>query len=498
VRPFRGAGRATHIMIPHTVNLSWLPPVFAQASERLASTFGEFAGGATVWLAVTGLSRSGKTVFITSLIHNLLSALHNPNRMPLLDLIGERRLIAATLETANAHRLPRFPYFSNIEAMAGRAPDWPIRTIDISEIGIDIRFTPANTLGKLLSEITGSPARLTLRIVDYPGEWLLDLPLLEQSFAEWSRATIHSLHSGSRAAIANEFLTYVGRHRPDEPASDGVARAAHELYCALLFKARDQHGLSYLQPGRFLCRGALADAPYLWFAPLDFGEDVHLLAPHSLGALMAERFETYKREVVSAFYENHFRHYSRQIVLVDVVRALLAGREAFEDTRRALGVIIDSFRYGHGGILSKLLLGPHIDKALFAATKADHVPDIQRDHLAALLRNMTALPAIDMRSSNAQLDVTAIASVISTAEDSQMIDGQRVQVVVGRPVGAKTQSKFFVGNVPIRPPRPDAWGSPFLNVPVFEPPTIDPSPIDGIPHINLDVALQFLLGDRLR
>ena len=74
----------------------------------------------------------------------------------------------------------------------------------------------------------------------------------------------------------------------------------------------------------------------------------------------------------------------------------------------------------------------------------------------------------------------------------------RVQVVVGRPVGAKTQSKFFVGNVPIRPPRPDAWGSPFLNVPVFEPPAIDPSPIDGIAHINLDLALEFLLGDRLR
>ena len=45
-----------------------------------------------MWLAVTGLSRSGKTVFITSLIHNLLSALHNPNRMPLLDMVGERRL----------------------------------------------------------------------------------------------------------------------------------------------------------------------------------------------------------------------------------------------------------------------------------------------------------------------------------------------------------------------------------------------------------------------
>jgi hypothetical protein len=484
-------------MIP-AVNLSWLPPAFAQASERLVSTFGEFAGGATVWLAVTGLSRSGKTVFITSLIHNLLSALHNPNRMPLLDVVGERRLIAASLEGTNAHRLPRFPYFINIEMMAGQAPDWPIRTIDISEIGLDIRFTPANALGKLLSEITGSPAKLTVRIVDYPGEWLLDLPLLEQSFAEWSRATMPLLRSGGRADIARDFLTYVSRHPPDEPASDEVAKAAHDLYCAFLMKARDQHGLSYLQPGRFLCRETLPDAPYLWFAPLEVKRHPEPFAPHTLGALMAERFEVYKREVVSAFYDNHFRHYSRQIVLVDVLHALLAGREAFEDTRRALSVILDSFRYGHGGILSKLLLGPHIDKALFAATKADHVPDIQRDHLAALLRNMTALPAIDVKSSNAQLDVTAIASVVSTAEDSQVIDGQRVQVVVGRPVGAKKQSKFFVGNVPIRPPRADAWGSPFLNVPVFEPPAIDPSPIDGIAHINLDVALEFLLGDRLR
>ena len=29
----------------------------------------ELAKGSTVWLAVTGLSRAGKTVFITSLIH---------------------------------------------------------------------------------------------------------------------------------------------------------------------------------------------------------------------------------------------------------------------------------------------------------------------------------------------------------------------------------------------------------------------------------------------
>ena len=172
--------------MPSIVNLSWLPPIFAQASERL--NLGELAGGATVWLAVTGLSRSGKTVFITSLVHNLLSSAHNPNRMPLLGVVGGRRLIAATVEGAGANRLPRFPYLSNIEKMA--IPDWPARTADISEIAIEVRFAPAGTLGKLLSEITGSPASLTIRIVDYPGEWLLDLPLLAQGYAEWSTVTV--------------------------------------------------------------------------------------------------------------------------------------------------------------------------------------------------------------------------------------------------------------------------------------------------------------------
>ena len=49
----------------------------------------EFLKGSQINLAVTGLSRAGKTVFITSLIHNVLSALHQPHRMPLLKAVGE-------------------------------------------------------------------------------------------------------------------------------------------------------------------------------------------------------------------------------------------------------------------------------------------------------------------------------------------------------------------------------------------------------------------------
>src|SRR5450631_1966441 len=111
----------------------WLSGVF---------DFAELVKGSTVSLAVTGLSRAGKTVFITSLVHNLLSALHQPHRMPLLKVVGEGRLLAAKLEGSKAHRLPRFPYVANIEQMANTPAGWPQRTADISEIGVDIRFVP--------------------------------------------------------------------------------------------------------------------------------------------------------------------------------------------------------------------------------------------------------------------------------------------------------------------------------------------------------------------
>ena len=170
------------------VKLPYLSDLTDQLAE--AANLTELVKGSTVWLAVTGLSRAGKTVFITSLVHNLLSALHNPNRMPLLKVAGDGRLRAARLRTDTADVLPRFPYQANIARMADVTANWPQPTADISEIGIDIRFEPAGLGGRLLTRVGGPTATLRLNIVDYPGEWLLDLPLLSQDYAGWSRAML--------------------------------------------------------------------------------------------------------------------------------------------------------------------------------------------------------------------------------------------------------------------------------------------------------------------
>src|SRR4051812_44003745 len=77
----------------------WLPE---------APNFAELTRGSSVNRAVTGLSRAGKTVFITSLVHNILSALHQPHRMPLLTVVRDGRLIAARLAEGKSGRLKRF------------------------------------------------------------------------------------------------------------------------------------------------------------------------------------------------------------------------------------------------------------------------------------------------------------------------------------------------------------------------------------------------------
>ena len=162
-----------------------------------AGQIADLARGSTVRLAFTGLSRAGKTVFITSLIHNLLSASQGSPRMPLLKVVGEKRLVSAKLESVGAQTLPRFPYTANVAKMSARPPDWPERTTDVSEIEIDLRFTPGTTLSRL----AGDTGFMKLQLVDYPGEWLLDLPLLGQSFAEWSRNTLALYRSGIGARI---------------------------------------------------------------------------------------------------------------------------------------------------------------------------------------------------------------------------------------------------------------------------------------------------------
>src|SRR5690606_6338979 len=117
---------------------------------------------------------------------------------------------------------------------------------------------------------------------------------------------------------------------PAAPQDELVALESARIFTSFLARARDaEPALSTLGPGRFLLPGDLAGSPLLTFVPLDM--PAGWTAPRNwLAAMMERRFESYKTHVVKPFFRDHFSRLDRQIVLIDVLAALNAGREAVD------------------------------------------------------------------------------------------------------------------------------------------------------------------------
>ena len=171
------------------------------------STLTELVGDRTLRLAVTGLSRSGKTAFITSLVQNLLSSVGGPGRLPFLRAAAERRVLGAQPVAPEADEVASFPLKETVAALAADPPHWPASTTDLRRVRLLLRFASASVLRRARL-LLGGTAELTVEILDYPGEWLLDLPLLQQSYGDWSRTTLALARRGVRAPLARDWLDW--------------------------------------------------------------------------------------------------------------------------------------------------------------------------------------------------------------------------------------------------------------------------------------------------
>jgi predicted YcjX-like family ATPase len=474
-------------------------------SARSLIDYGEGLFSPTVRLGVTGLSRAGKTVFITALVHGLLRG----GRFPVFESLATGRIARARLEPQPDDAVPRFAYEDHVRTLIDERR-WPNSTTDISELRLAIDYQREN----------GAERTLTLDIVDYPGEWLLDLPLLNKSYEQWSAESLALSRQGPRAELAAEWHAHLATLKPDEPENEQQTLTAARLFTDYLRACRDERfAMSLLPPGRFLMPGSLAGSPALTFAPLDVPRDG--TAPDgSLWAMMRRRFEAYKDIVVRPFFRDHFTRLDRQIVLVDALAAFNAGPDALRDLESALSGILDCFNVGRSTFFSSLFR-PRIDRILFAATKADHLHRSSHDRLEAILRHMVERAASRAEFAGAATDVVALAAVRATREALVQQGREKLPSIFGTPIAGESASgEIFDGNTEVATFPGDlptdletllTDGGAFRGLTAaphdqadyrflrFRPPLVERGAEEpALPHIRLDRALQFLIGDRLQ
>jgi predicted YcjX-like family ATPase len=454
-------------------------------TDRLSAPFTE----PVIRLGVTGLSRAGKTVFITCLVANLL----NRGRMPQFHAAASGRIQTIYLQPQPDDTVPRFDYENHLAALTAKTPHWPDGTKRISELRLSMRVQPTGLLGSFQG-----PRTVHLDIVDYPGEWLLDLSLMDKDFATWSAEVLSRLAGRPAAA---DFATALDACDPANGFDEPQAQALSAAFTAHLNAAREA-GFSDCTPGRFLLPGDLEGSPVLTFTPLPA---VDRAARKSLWREFERRFESYKRNVVRPFFRDHFAKIDRQIVLVDVLGAIHSGPQAVEDMRRAMADILRAFRPGRNKFLTRLFQGRRIDKILFAATKADHLHHKQHPQLTAITQALLRDAQDRAEFFGATTQAMSIAALRTTVEETRIHNGADLGVVRGQLLSTNEQKAFYPGALPsdpthlLGPARSGAekWLDADYEVMNFAPTPLTLKPGDGPPHIRLDRAVQFLLGDKL-
>ena len=449
-------------------------------------------------LGVTGLSRAGKTVCITALVHNLM----NGAPMPLFEAARTGRLRRAWLEPQPDPQVPRFACEEHLAALtAGAERRWPESTRQMSELRLMLDYVPEGIWARTLGRHT-----LALDMVDYPGEWLLDLPLLDMDFAAFSRLALEVARAPQRRELAAEWLTLLERTDAIAPFDEPTAKKLAEAYRAYLKRCKETDGhFAALMPGRFLMPGDMEGSPALTFCPMP---EPNAAPPRgSLHDELRRRFEAYVRHVVRPFFFDHFARLDAQLVLVDVIGALDAGPAALDDLRQTLSLVLKSFRLGQAHLFAR-----RIRRVLFAATRADLIPSAQHERLRRILALLVEEAAQRAEYAGAEIGTMVIAAIRATREGTVEHDGEELPVIIGVPekgerIGDKAfdgeeEAAIFPGDLPEHPRdvlEEDFTGQ--LRFPRFRPPLVAPpmplEPAPGFPHIRMDAMLEFLLGEAL-
>lgn len=466
-----------------------------------SQSFAHRASDSNIRLAVTGLSGSGKTAFITGLVNQLLNAglSGKSNNLPLWQVTRDERLYGVKRALQPDLTVASFDYDLGMNALTQPVPQWPASTRNISEIRLSLKYQPSQGL---LAKFTDS-ASLYLDIIDYPGEWLLDLPMLKQNYQHWSMAQELRKPILARSHYYPDFIAALDSLDLAANADEAELKRIAELYRQVLLDCVHQHGFYYAQPGRLLLPGEFAGSPVLAFFPLlNTSDDARLSLENSQASsayqVLKTRYKQYQDKVIRPFYKDYFSTFDRQLLLVDCFTPLNRGKQQFDDMTQALNGIMESFKFGQSNLL-KRLFSPRIDKLLFAASKVDHITRDQQGNVLSLLTQLVKQSQRQAKFEGCEVETMAISAIKATQHGMIRSAKGEIEVVKGVSLKEREPITLFPGEVPKSLPGADFWASQGFEFTSFAPPNYAPQADEAeFEHIRLDHLLQFLLGDKLK
>ncbi|MEH6566061.1 MAG: YcjX family protein [Halopseudomonas sp.] len=428
-------------------------------------------------IGVTGLSGAGKTTFITGLINQL----ENHRKGLLAQRAPFDRLESVRWRRDDVKR--PFPYLQSLAALSATPAAWPDSTADLSRVLLDLRFKPQGLLGRLQKG-----KELSIEILDYPGEWLLDLPLLNLSYGQWCEQMAQWLGQPPRAELAGVLARRLGEIDPVAPADPILLAELAAEWTDFLQRCRSEAGLSRNQPARFLQPGSDVAAQMLHFVPLLQANQHTAGAADSWWALCESRFNYYRDFIVRGFYDEHFRHLDQQVLLVDMLAPMDAGQAALQDLKHAMEAVLESFHYGQNGFLARLLrFRPRIRRLALCATKVDKVGPRQQRAVQQCLEDLMVDRLADVRHGGVEIKGIPLSAIRATRQEGEAL--------VAGLEGKTGWVRYQPGDIPEHLPQSLQVSSPEL-LPLRPPPGLHRN--EPFPHYRMDDLVAWLLqGERL-
>ena len=346
------------------------------SGEKLSDIFSK----ETHRFTITGLSRSGKSMLFTSLMTMLKSRSEDGYAcLPLLRYLPPSNVEHMRIEPLEGYK--PFPLADNINELAnGR---WPAATEEAYGFKLIVRLKQTASIKRHLLPHTD----VVFEFIDYPGEWITDIPMIGKSYMQWSDSAWAQLSSGPQQFYAQQWKETVNAFDFEQAPTPELISQLVTAYRRYLQLAKS-NGISLLQPGSFLLDSSGFNWQETGFTPLP--SSITSDVSHPWFKIFNRHFCAFQHEWLMPLKQSVFRETDKQIILVDLFEGLNHSRQHLYQLKETLSHLADTFVYGQAGWFTRTIMRkPHIGRVAFVATKADLIPTSQRENLLSLLQQIT-------------------------------------------------------------------------------------------------------------